>query len=296
MVSSACWLFMKSPSDSRIRRCRPALGTFVEMDVVGNEEDVEQAVGEAYSVINQIQRLMSLHDPASELNRLNHEAHRRAVKVHPLTWYVLTKACEMAVVSNGAFDPTAAPTLKFRGPKVRTKSVAWQRGNWSDIHFLPRLRIRFKRQLQIDLGGIAKGFAVDRAIETLQTRGMRSGFVSAGGDLRVFGSDYRIHLRHPVGPTGIVPPILLRDEAMATSANTFSRRGEMPDEIGHLIEPRTKVAWRGESSVTVRCKSCLIADALTKVVLFGGDSAEAVLSQYDSVAIVLEVQEPDLAV
>lgn len=267
----------------------------MEIDVVGDEEGVKQAVDEAYSVINQIQRLMSFHDPASELNRLNQEAHRRAVQVHPLTWYVLTKACELAVASNGAFDPTAAPILKLRGALARTNNGARQCGNWSDIQFLPQLRVRFNRQLQIDLGGIAKGFAVDLAIETLQTRGMRSGLVSAGGDLRVFGADYSIHLRHPGGPTGIVRPILLRDEAMATSANTFSRHGALPGDTGHLINPRTKVAWRGDSSVTVRSKSCLIADALTKVVLFGGESAEVVLSRYDSAAIVLDVQSFDLA-
>lgn len=82
---------------------------------------------------------------------------------------------------------------------------------------------------------------------------------------------------------------------MATSANTFSRRGELPGDMGHLIEPRTKAAWLGYSSVTVRSKSCLIADALTKVVLFGGDSAEVVLSRYDSTAIVLNVQSSELA-
>jgi len=286
---------MKSHSSSRIRRCRPLLGTFVEIDAAGHEEGVESAVEEAYSVINQVQRLMSFHDPTSELNRLNLEAHRHAVQVHPLTWYVLTKACEIATVSGGAFDPISAPAPELQDTRSRNKNIARHCGNWTNIQFLPRSQIRFNQPLQIDLGGIAKGFAVDLAVETLQRRGIRNGLVNAGGDLRVFGAEFSIHLRHPGGPTGIVNPISLRDEAMATSANTFSGHGEWPCDKGHLIEPSTKVAWQGKRSVTVRSKSCLVADALTKVVLFGGGSAEVVLGQYDSAAIVLDIPSSELA-
>ena len=189
MGSSDCCPSMKSHSNNRTRRCRPLLGTFVEIDAAGHEEGVESAVEEAYSVINHVQRLMSFHDPTSELNRLNLEAHRHAVQVHPSTWYVLTKACEIAAASGGAFDPTSTSALQLQNTQSRKKHAARHCGNWTSIQFLPRSQIRFNQPLQIDLGGIAKGFAVDLAVETLQRRGIRNGLVNAGGDLRVFGEE-----------------------------------------------------------------------------------------------------------
>jgi FAD:protein FMN transferase len=271
------------------------LGTFVEIDAPGDDGRVKAAVDEAFRVIEEVQRRMSFHDPESDLSRLNREARCRAVRVHPSTWFVLTKAMEIAAASDGAFDPSVVTVLDPGSTQSSIGNADIDYGNWSNVEFLSQYRIRYSRPLRLDLGGIAKGFAVDMAIEALQAFGLNAGLVSAGGDLRAFGADYLVHLRHPGGPTGLLPPVLLREEALATSANTFSRSGESPEEIAHLVEPHSKVLWRGNGSVTVRSPSCMVADALTKVVLFGGDGARAVLARYGSTAMIFDVNPAGLA-
>jgi thiamine biosynthesis lipoprotein len=143
--------------------------------------------------------------------------------------------------------------------------VALQRGR----------RVRFARPLAIDLGGIAKGFAVDAAIASLRASNVTSACVNAGGDLRVFGPDEsRIHLRHPVSAQPVADAISLRDAALATSSPCFTRRQWRGCAVSHLINPVNRQALVENFSVSVRASECWLADALTKVVL-NADAAAA---------------------
>ena len=132
---------------------------------------------------------MSFHEPASDLSRLNRTAARRAVAVDPSTVAVIGRAVEFAQASGGVFDPTMASRL-----------VAWDylphpggapepdpEADWRDIALLDRNRIRFTRPLWLDLGGIAKGYAVDRALASMDVAPSVQCTISAGGDLRVCG-------------------------------------------------------------------------------------------------------------
>jgi len=103
---------MRSSSNIEIRRCRPRLGTFVEITARGGDvRALESAVNSAFESIASVQRLMSVHDPRSELSRVNRLAHDQPVKVTGATFAVLTRAVEMAACSGGAFDFTIGATL-----------------------------------------------------------------------------------------------------------------------------------------------------------------------------------------
>ena len=278
---------MTSCSSASVRRCRPLLGTFVEITAHGDLSEVGRAVDAAFASVERVQRLMSFHDPASGLSRLNREAARHPVTVDAWTFQVLTVAREIASASDGAFDPTMAPTLQRWG----ILPVTGQRtgtGDWRDLELLPRRRVRFARPLTLDLGGIAKGFAVDRAVAALQAAGAGSGLVNAGGDLRAFGPrGQTVQLRDPGRPGRMAHGFLLREAALATSAPTFSRFESPEGLVSHLVHPVTNSAFVGDTSVSVRAPTCLLADALTKVVLFGGPAAEPVLARYQAEAFVL---------
>jgi thiamine biosynthesis lipoprotein len=234
---------------------------------------------------------MSYHDPASEVSRLNRDATRKPVAVSAWTREVLGAALDLADESNGAFDPTVAPAIHGLGflPITPGAPRADRHASWRDIELLPRRRIRFQRALRIDLGGIAKGFAVDRAIDVLREGGCSSGLVNAGGDLHVFGPrDWHIGIRDVTRPTATACIIPLRNAALATSAGYFTRRRRGGRTITALVDGRTRQPLDASLSASVIAPTALIADALTKVVLALGIGANSILLHHEASAMILD--------
>ena len=277
---------MNLSSKSEIRRCRPLLGTFVEISAQGNA-GLQEAVDAAFAAMEKIQNLLSAHDPASELSLLNREAAHRIVTVSRETYEVLRHADRLAVESKGAFDFTVAPVLARWGILPATLACE-NAGNWRDVMLLRRRQVRFLRPLTLDLGGIAKGFAVDQAIEVLREHGVTSAVVNAGGDLRVFGAQpSTIHLRHPSQPQQFAHRIELDQAALATSSPCFTEKNVRGQRVSHLVDSLRQTAITGAISVSVRAKECWLADALTKVVLNAPQLAQKILAKYGAEAFVL---------
>ena len=280
---------MTSCSKSEVRRCRPLLGTFVEIKAAGLEAAaLNRAVENAFARIQRIQSLMSVHDDASDLSRVNDGAFLRPVKVSDETFVVLERGLELARVSEGAFDFTIAPVLAQWGllpAHLRRRA----HGDWRDVILQRGSRVRFTRPLAIDLGGIAKGFAVDAAIASLRASKAVSASVNAGGDLRVFGpATSRVHLRHPVSAQPVSNPVSLRNAALATSSPCFTRREWRGRTISHLIHPGHRRAIAENVSVSVRAGECWLADALTKVVLNADPAITGrLLETHDAEALIL---------
>src|SRR5215468_9986751 len=175
-----------------LRRAQALLGTFVEIDVTAaSRSSAESAVEEAFSAVADVHRLMSFHEADSDLSRLNRTASSGAVLVHPWTYAVLEMALQINRHSDGAFDIAVAPALQRMGELPGVPHVSPSPANIADVDAIELLadnQVRFRSpSVLIDLGGIAKGFAVDRAIAALQSHGVRSAMVNAGGDLAAFG-------------------------------------------------------------------------------------------------------------
>ncbi|HXY59970.1 MAG TPA: FAD:protein FMN transferase [Chthoniobacterales bacterium] len=254
---------MKLPSNTEVRRARPLLGTIVDIACAGSSADVDRA----FCTVEQVQRLMSFHDRASDISRINRDGFRQRVIVHPWTWRVLKTAQELSHQSEDAFDITVASKVHGAG--------------WRDIVLEKNRAVRLQRRVLIDLGGIAKGFAVDRAVDALHRDGVTRGIVNAGGDIRVFGPTARaVHLRHPSSP--VLPAGVLRvaNRAIATSATYFAPRA--------LIDARTRRPLIDFVSVTVAADNCMIADALTKIVFTLRERSAPLLKHYHANALLLE--------
>lgn len=267
-----------------LKRARPLLGTFVEIQLETTDRaQADRAFDAAFLAIEAVAKHMSFHSPMSDVSRLNAQAHLRPVRIHPDTWHVLQKACELAASSNGLFNIAIAPRLIRWGylpdPFGRGKTEAV--GQSADIRFLAGHRIRFRRPLHIDVGGIAKGFAVDQAVTALQAQGIRRGSVNAGGDLRVFGRREPLWIRHPRAPRRCTYLGDIHDQAAATSATYYSRRRRQGRIVTPLIGPRGARVMAGQS-ITVIAKTCMMADALTKVAALAGAAAEPLLKRYDA--------------
>ena len=279
---------MSLSSKTEVRRCRPLLGAFVEITASGLEDDALQgAVNAAFCAIENVHHALSVHEPDSELSLLNRDAASHPVKVTRQTFAILLRAHELASESGGAFDHTVAPMLARWGllpPALRRRKA----GAWQDVLLLSGCKVQFLKPLALDLGGIAKGFAVDAAIEVLRRKGVKSAIVNAGGDLRLFGDQpSTVHLRHPATPQLIAHTIELRDCALASSSPCFTQKSWRGQLVSHLVNPITRTAVTGPMSVSICAGECWLADALTKVVLNAPQGARRLLAKYTAEAFVL---------
>jgi FAD:protein FMN transferase len=261
----------------------------VEVQAFGpSAADLEDAVDAAFLTIARVHRLMSFHDPESDVARMNRDACNKQVHIHPWTWRVLKSAQEFSRSTDGIFDVTMARQLVKWNYLPRCGS-RYNRGNWRDIILETAGHVRFHRPLLIDFGGIAKGFAVDRAVDVLKRNRVMAGIVNAGGDLRVFGSAPQlVHLRHPAKPQRVAGVVKLRKRAIATSGIYFARTKRRGLCMSPILDGRTNRAACDLISVTVAAANCMTADALTKVVFALRERAAPVLAQYSADALVLE--------
>jgi thiamine biosynthesis lipoprotein len=281
-----------TPACDSVRRARPLLGTFVEISASGTYPgDLHAAVSRAFDIVADVHRLMSFHDRDSDVSRLNRKAATRPVAIHPWTYEVLRWSAELHDASGGLFDIAVADTLQRLGllpdGHRRRPRVASPGLRPAPVALLARNRVRFTRSdVRLDLGGIAKGFAVDRATETLQALGVPRGLVNAGGDIAAFGAEpFTVHIRDPRDAGRILAEVHLCNEGIASSGAAFDRPAGAPRVA--IVDPSTGRLARTIAGATVRASRCVLADALTKLVVVSGRSADALLTRYGASALLV---------
>jgi thiamine biosynthesis lipoprotein len=278
-----------SPPPS-IERARPLLGTIVAVRVHGvGARRAHCAIERAFAALAQIHRLMSFQEAASDVSRMNRAAMRAPVAVHAHTYRVLAWALRIAQASHGMFDPSIATRLVEWGilaaPYAATPADA--SATFRDIELLPQRQVRFKRPLWLDLSGIAKGYAVDRAIAALVQAGVTRACVNAGGDLRILGRRVeRVALRAAVPSTDTLPMIEMEAGALATSSGHVAhcRRGDR--WVSSHVAGDSRQSIDARTTVVVLASRCVVADALTKVVLADPDHGTRVLAQFGAGAYI----------
>jgi FAD:protein FMN transferase len=243
---------MSSPAPHRLsvaKRLRPAMGTWVAIQATaGTEHRAVAGIDAAYRAIAELEWQLHPRRAGSDLERINSAALLTPVPIADSTWRVLKLAEAVHALSDGAFDPC----------------LPSHPGRFSDLMLSPpgtdapwALR---RMPLTIDLGGIAKGYAVDRAIEALRAEGCTSGLVNAGGDLRVCGRSQSILLRHA---NGTCVPFTLSEQALA--ASDVDARQRPTEHRGYYL--RSGVAFPAPRYAAVVAATAAVADALTKCVL-----------------------------
>jgi thiamine biosynthesis lipoprotein len=211
-----------------------------------------------------------LHD--SEISRLNAAEADVDIPLSPRTLDVLHAARKASMATSGAFDVTCRPLLDLwkqagkRGQKPSEAELAEARSSvgWRHIELTPQGAVKHQREARLDLGGIAKGYAVDRAVEALQHAGLVGGIVDVGGDLRCFGdstdgSEWAGEIRNPFGE-GSLARLRFRDRGVCSSGN-YARFTEIEGHrYSHIVDPRS--GWPADAvpSVTVIAATALEAD------------------------------------
>ncbi|MBI1869573.1 MAG: FAD:protein FMN transferase [Chlamydiae bacterium] len=267
------------------------LGTFVEISLLEPESlKARKALALAFKKIDRVHQLMSFHDRKSDVSRLNRLAFKRPIKVNSWTCQVLREAVQLSFITKGVFDCTVAPKLVEWEylPQVKLKTFN-KVGSYKDIEFLKNKKIYFKSPLMIDLGGIAKGFAVDQAVALLQKKGIKSGSVNAGGDLKIFGkASQPLYIRSPKQLSKLIFIGEVKNISVATSAHYYSRREFKGRVVTPIVNPFRGRACLKRWSVSVFNHSCMIADGLTKVVMLKGKEAKPYLEKLNAQALMIK--------
>lgn len=284
------------PSSSPpIERAKPLLGTVVRIRVTGLEPScAHEAISGAFAIVSEIHHLMSFHEAGSELSRLNATASRAPVRISAHMRVVLAKALDLARASDGLFDPTIAPALVGKGLLPSPGGAPPETGGtWEDIGLSddgPSSdgHVTFTRPLWLDLGGIAKGYAVDCAVAHLEAYRPASVYVEAGGDLRVAGPDAEsVYLAAPASGDG-QPMLKIENAAVASSGSQPASDDRDGPPLSAHIDTRTGEFCPTDRFVSVVAPRCIDADALTKVVMAAGPASAPILASYQARAFLFE--------
>ena len=279
-------------ASNRLARARPLLGTFVEIVTAGTAApQMEAAIEAAFAAVERVHHLMSFHDPASDVSRFNRKAFGRAIAIDAWTYMVLEIALDLHRRSNGVFDIAVAPILQRLGllPAFEEGGGSSSKtfGSAAAVELLPGNRVRMREDgSKIDLGGIAKGFAVDRAVDVLREHAIPSGLVNAGGDLAAFGpDDHTVDVRNPRHPGQLLCRVAVRNAALASSGLIFDPVQPHGSLHSAIIDPESSQPVTAICGATVRAPCCLVADALTKVVMIAGSASSETLDHYGASAL-----------
>ncbi|MFQ5456986.1 MAG: FAD:protein FMN transferase [Myxococcota bacterium] len=280
------------PRRRLVTRTIPVMGTIAEVAVVHDDrEEAERAIDLAFRKLRWVDGAMSRYRASSDVGRANAKAWREAVHVHAATARVVGEALRWAEASDGRYDPGLARLMEIwdighrHAPPPR---AAFSRLAGRRLHraiALDRWRgrpaIRFlNRETGIDLGGIAKGYAVDLACDALRRCGIRHAVVNAGGDLFAMGRSpdgdaWRVGIRSPQNPARIDAEIALSDEAVATSGDYLQGFVHGNRLYHHLMDPALAAPRiTNLHSASVRAPRCLTADAAATAI-FGLRPPEA---------------------
>ena len=286
------------------RESRDMMGTRVSVEL-WSEDPAQAAAGQAavFEEMDRVNRLMNPWDPDSELSRLNREAHLKPVSVSDAVFDVITRSLHYSRISGGAFDisfASAGQHYDYRAGVVPDSEVledAVAKIDYTAIRLDPRERTVFYavEGLQVDLGGIAKGYAVDQGIERLIAIGIVSAVVSAGGDSRILGNlgdrPRTIGIRHPRKKDDFAVLIPLEDTAISTSGDYerffIDERGR---RVHHILDPQTGKSSGAVQSASVLARQAVDSDALsTTTFVLGVEKGLALINSLPDIdAIIID--------
>lgn len=287
------------------------MGTFAHVVVVANNSTAaEKCVAAALEEIRRVDELMSDFKSDSDIGRANAEAAQHPVQVSESTYEVLRRSVEFSKLTDGAFDVTVGPlvdlfrTAKKTGIAPTEEQIAQARTKvgFEKLELDEQNRtVRFSVEgMRLDLGAIAKGYAVDKAAEAAQRCGALGAMVDLGGNVRCFGSPpkgrdhWLIGVQDPnsavegFGGGGLLFTLKIIDAAMATSGDYQQFAMIKGKRHSHILDPHTGASAEGLSSVTIITGNATDADALsTAVSVMGPQKGLTLIEKFPGTEAIL---------
>jgi len=295
---------------------RMVMGTFARAVVIAKDMDAAgKCIESGFTQINKVDDLMSDYKSDSEISSVNRDGFKKAVQLSQSTYEVLQRSIEFSKLTDGAFDVTVGPLVElFR--KAKNKQVLPGRDEIADARSkvgFEKLKLDGRNRtvqftvegMQLDLGGIAKGYAVDKAVETMQSHGAIGGMVDLGGDIRCFGAPLKGRDHWVIG---LQNPNILKDSAgrevllkLKMTNGAIATSGDYQQFIliegkrhSHIIDRRTGTSTEGLSSVTIIADNATDADALaTSVSVMGSENGLELIEKIPGLEAILITSQPE---
>ena len=298
---------------------RLVMGTFARAVVIAEDSNTaKKCIENAFTQINTVDELMSDYKSDSEISRANKNGAKTAVHLSKATYEVLQRSIEFSKLTDGAFDVTIGPLVDlFRAAKDKQvlpgqDEIAQAK---SKVGF-EKLKLDEKNKtvqfavdgMRLDLGGIAKGYAVDKAVEMMQACGATGGMVDLGGDIRCFGAPLKgrdhwlIGLQNPnldedVGEQNLMLKLKLTNGAVATSGDYQQFVLIEGKRHSHIINRKNGTSSEGLSSVTIIADNATDADALaTAVTVMGTEKGIALIEKLPGTEAILITSQPEFKI
>lgn len=315
LVISGCGLFGNKIDSSDGVEYVEVRRTFFPMDTVLdivvqtlNPDLANQSINKAFEEIQRLEQMLSVTIETSEITKINNNAGIEPVIISPETFELLELGVKFAELTQGKFDITIKPLLDVFDwregertealPDPALIAAAKELVNYKDLLLDRESMTAFLKrpQMKIDLGGIAKGFIIDRAYDILIESGLEYGFINGGGDIRFLGpkhdgSAWRIGIRNPRGQ-GNVGVVNLKGNSIVSSGD-YERFFITKDgtRVHHIIDPHTGTSANYAKSVTVVATNATIADILsTALFMFPTDEAIQLAQNLQVEAIIITAE------
>ncbi|MCP4398917.1 MAG: FAD:protein FMN transferase, partial [bacterium] len=273
-----------APGIQTYRQSRLLLDTVVELILVSPDETrAKEAMSAAYAEMQRVEALLSKYRQESQIFRINQQAGQQPVVVDNEVIEILRRSLAYSRQTEGLFDISIAPLVDLWGVGTEHERVPDAVELEQLLTYVNYAHINIRKagevflrypQNALDLGGIAKGYSIDRAFEVLKQHGITSALVNAGGDIRCIGrktdgSAWRIGVKHP-REKGVLAVIELKEMAVATSGDYERFFLRQNTRFHHLLDPRSGLPARDCQSVTILAPSTEQADVMATAVFIMG--------------------------
>lgn len=275
------FLIAKNESNSVeiIKQTKILMGTIVEIQVRdGDEEKAKLAISKAFDEVKRIDDLFSAHNEESAVWKINHGLNQSNLSEELIA--LITFSDSIWRMSNGSFDISLGNLIdlwnfKAEHPTLPTKENLIENiasSGWRNVQLKDYNSIILNNNVKLDFGAVAKGYAVDKAVDKLKQSGVLSALVNAGGEVKGFGEKWIVGIQHPRNRNELLCKLILEDISVATSGDYeqyFELNGK---RYHHILNPKTGFPVDGCTSVTVICRENKLADALATAIFVLGET------------------------
>lgn len=291
------------------------MDTFIRL--VADGRDAESVLEQTVAEMSRLEGILSAHMLNSDVWCIN-GAQGEPVVVSQETIDVLERAALVYEKSSGTFDVTVGSVMRLWGfgtdtmavPSAENLAEAMQGVGFSNISYDVSTRTvqLTNPHTKLDLGGVAKGYIVDRALELIRSKGIKHAIVDAGGDVRVLGGRpgkyvwdktraARVGVQDPVAPDGLIAIIDITDGSVLTSGDYERFFVQDGVRYTHIIDPRTGYPVRGITSVTIVTEEAALADGIaTAVMVLGKDEGMKLINSWDGVEGMLITEDEEILI
>jgi len=294
LLAVVAGLYFKGSATQKHSEKKLLLGTIVQVDVChkrSRSNDVVEVIGKAWERVKEIDRYMNVYNEKSDVAKIN-ASYMSPVTVREDTYKLISDSKYYSKITNGAFDITVGPLISLWKTAEKNNVLPLNEEiekvkelvGSNKVRLLENWQVEVLRdEVKIDLGGIAKGYAVDEAARVIEKKGFRDIFIDAGGDILVkgmncSGDEWRIGIRDPINKANIIEVVNVTDSAITTSGD-YEQYIEIKEERwSHIINPNTGYPQKGTVSATVIAPNAKIADVLS--------TALTILSPQEGVSLI----------